>query len=177
MIEKYFVEHCAPTLASIKTGNLFNIPKELQYELEEYFDFFVEKGMKVEILKSRKKLLVYVYRVKKLEQDLLNHEIKTFLETLGYSYDNIEEAILHLKERINNMEEFPHEIGLFLGYPILDVKAFIENSGENYKLIGQWKVYNDVKESMKMFDQFKKCKEVYLASWLQGNNLLKLVVV
>lgn len=26
MLERYLIEHCSPTLASIKTANLFNMP-------------------------------------------------------------------------------------------------------------------------------------------------------
>jgi hypothetical protein len=37
--------------------------------------------------------------------------------------------------------EFPHEIGIFLGYPPEDVAAFIENDGKNYACRTHWKVY------------------------------------
>ena len=44
-----------------------------------------------------------------------------------------------MKRRFNNgqmklktREDFPHEIGLLLGYPLADVKAFIENEGKLY---------------------------------------------
>jgi hypothetical protein len=39
--------------------------------------------------------------------------------------------------------EFPHEIGLFLGYPPEDVAAFIENDGKNYACRTHWKVYHE----------------------------------
>jgi hypothetical protein len=39
--------------------------------------------------------------------------------------------------------EFPHEIGLFLGYPPGDVKSFIENDGKNYACRTHWKVYHE----------------------------------
>ena len=42
--------------------------------------------------------------------------------------------------------KFPHEIGIFLGYPLADVAGFIRNKGRNCKCIGTWKVYGDAFE-------------------------------
>lgn len=176
MIEKYFVEFCAPTLASIKTANLFSISNDYQYELNKYSDFFENKGIKISVLKKDTKTLVYVYRVKKLENDLFNPTIKQFLKQFGYDYDTTLEAIEHLKQRIKTSSDFPHEIGLFLGYPFEDVKSFIKYSGKNYKICGCWKVYSDEKSSLKAFEKFNKCKENYLKQWLKGSDLFRLTV-
>ncbi len=47
MLERYLVEHCSPTLASIKTANLFNMPyaswKELDGQLESLKQQFARK--------------------------------------------------------------------------------------------------------------------------------------
>ena len=48
-----------------------------------------------------------------------------------------------LIERLQNREDFPHEIGLFLSYPPEDVQGFIDNRAHNYKRICAWKVYGD----------------------------------
>ena len=34
MLEKYLIRHCSPTLASLKTANLFNVPFETEEDLE-----------------------------------------------------------------------------------------------------------------------------------------------
>ena len=41
---------------------------------------------------------------------------------------------------------FPHEIGVFLGYPPEDVKAFIKQNGKGAVLCGYWKVYSNIKK-------------------------------
>ena len=55
-------------------------------------------------------------------------------------------AQAHLQDRpastLSGSCAFPHEIGLFLGYPFEDVMGFIENKGENYLCSGCWKVYS-----------------------------------
>ena len=42
--------------------------------------------------------------------------------------------------------DFPHEIGLLLGYPPEDVSGFIENGGKNFLCSGYWKVYKGRQE-------------------------------
>ena len=48
--------------------------------------------------------------------------------------------MVELVRRLNGEEAFPHEIGLFLGYPPEDVDAFIKNGAAGEKCIGMWKV-------------------------------------
>ena len=53
-------------------------------------------------------------------------------------------------------ESFPHEIGLFLGYPAEDVQGFIRNCAAKPKLVGAWKVYGDAEVAKKKFASYKK---------------------
>lgn len=59
--------------------------------------------------------------------------------------------------RLRNNADFPHEVGLFLGYPPEDVRGFIENRASGFKLIGCWKVYGDVDAARKKFESFESC--------------------
>lgn len=56
-------------------------------------------------------------------------------------------------------KEFPHEIGIFLGYPIWDVEGFIEHKGQNYKFCGYWKVYQDVEGAKLKFKEYDRIRE------------------
>ena len=73
-------------------------------------------------------------------------------------------------------EGFPHEIGVFLDYPLEDVVGFIENAGQNYKCSGCWKVYCNECETRKLFAKYKKCREVYRRLWSQGRDIRTLTV-
>lgn len=70
-------------------------------------------------------------------------------------------------------EEFPHEIGIFLGYPLGDVIGFIKNAGHNCKCTGCWKVYCNECEAVRTFAKYKKCKDVYMRLWQQGRSVLE----
>ena len=64
---------------------------------------------------------------------------------------------------------FPHEVGLFLGYPLDDVTGFIEQKGKNYKCCGIWKVYgNPTSRPRMLFRKLKKCSEIYRRLFADG---------
>ena len=87
-----------------------------------------------------------------------------------------DDALGHLKRRLLEKENFPHEIGLFLGYPLRDVIGFIRNEGKNCKCADCWKVYGDEREAKKIFEAFRKCREVYLRLWKEGRSVSNLTV-
>ena len=59
--------------------------------------------------------------------------------------------------KMRSNAEFPHEVGLFLGYPPEDVRGFMENRAAGFKLIGYWKVYGEVDAARKKFESFENC--------------------
>ena len=61
-----------------------------------------------------------------------------------------------MRSRLAQREDFPHEIGLFLGYPLGDVIGFIKNAGQNCKCVGCWKVYCNECEAIKAFAMIEK---------------------
>lgn len=181
MLENGVIRHCAATLAGIKTANMFSYKfsdtDELMWELQEMNGKLNEKGVFVTVLKIREsKALVYVYRKSQLEADLNQKEVKAILAECGYEEAEMEECLNHLKERLAEYECFPHEVGLFLGYPIPDVKGFIEQKGKNYKYSGIWKVYGDVFETQKIFRKLEKCAQVYLRLFAGGRSITRLTV-
>ena len=75
-----------------------------------------------------------------------------------------------------NSEDFPHEIGIFLGYPLGDVIGFIDNAGKNSRCTGCWKVYCNECEAMRTFARFDKCRAVYQKMWAKGRSIVQLTV-
>jgi hypothetical protein len=181
MLEKYLVEHCAPTLASLKTANLFNLPytgeEELEQDLSAWNRCFAGKGVSLAILKKENgRALVYVYRKEALQRDLDRPGAAGLLSRCGYRSTEAGQALETLRERLGQSAEFPHEIGLFLGYPLGDVLGFIRHGGRDCKCVGCWKVYCDECEAVKTFARFKKCTEVYTRLWKAGRSVWQLTV-
>lgn len=181
LLEFALIEHCAPTLAGIKTASLFSYffqGKQLVLEeLEIVNQKLNVRGVYVEALLWREaSVLVYVYRPRYLQAKLYCQETMELLKTYGYADGRVESCIRHLKQRLYDYDCFPHEIGVFLGYPIEDVKGFIENRGKNCKSCGMWKVYCNEWEKIKQFEKFKKCTEVYKRVFEEGRRLSQMTV-
>ena len=180
-MESYLIRHCSPTLASIKAASLFSYSfscgKEFDYDLRKVNQTLNVKGVYIENLRTRDgRALVWVYRKSQLEKRLQERAIGKFLGLYGYQSGHLADAIEKLKERIANAEEFPHEIGVFLGYPLADVKAFIKNGGKHSKHTGCWKVYTDECEAMRLFGMYERCKQVYGKMFSLGKSVMQLTV-
>lgn len=182
MSEYTIVKHCAPTLAGLKTGNLFVISYEdedkLHGDIERMNRAHGHKGLSFVVLRARGgRALIYVYRPKKLASDLDGKETKEILSRLGYGEcPCVESCIRRLSHKIRGCENFPHEIGLFLGYPPEDVRGFMECKGKGFKKCGCWKVYGDVSEAEKLFCKYKKCTCVYMECLARGKSIDELIV-
>ena len=181
MIEKCLIEHCAPTLASLKAANLFNTwceeGENLEAQLACWNQMMNPKGVKLMVLKKwENRALVYVYREEQLARNLKHPEIAHFLKEYGYEKMEPEQCLALLKKKFEAATGFPHEIGIFLDYPLGDVIGFIRNGGQNYKCSGCWKVYCNECEALKMFQKYRKCREVYRNLWEKGRSVLQLTV-
>ncbi len=179
--ERILIEHCSLTLSSLKTASLFAVKFYSKHALNKDVTFwnerFSQSGVKLEILKTgTKSALIYMYRKDMLMNDMNDTLAKDILLRYGYENLNVERAIKKLYKRINVSNEFPHEIGLFLGYPPKDIEGFICNKGENCSLCRYWKVYCDKEESLIKFAKYDKCKEVYKRLWQEGLDIMSLTV-
>ena len=181
MSEDLLIRHCSPTLAGIKTGNLFSCAcpsrKDLTRDLCRLNKKLVPKGIRVLPLRVCKgRALIYAYRPNALECDLADHCSRGLLLQYGYTPEDSNRCVIHLIQRLRSDGEFPHEIGLFLSYPPEDVKGFIENRAANAKCTGVWKVYGDERQARQTFDRYKKCTQTYCERWRSGVELERLAV-
>ena len=181
MSEELIIKHCSPTLAGIKTGNLFSCSytskKKAVAAINRMNSIFVPKGVRILPLKfDGKRMLVYVFRPSKLAKDLSDKNSCELLKSQGYRLLDVKSCIFQLRRRINAGSDFPHEIGLFLGYPPEDVRGFIFHKGNCCKCLGCWKVYGDKALDEAVFAGYRKCREVYGRLWRQGKSVLQLTV-
>ncbi|MBE6020894.1 MAG: DUF3793 family protein [Firmicutes bacterium] len=186
MSDELLIQHCAPTLAGMKTGSMFSCECLSKEEINKYVrrlnSLLGSKGVRILPLKfSEGRALIYIYRPNRLKQDFSDESRVSLLEDYGYTPENPERCVVHLVNRIRTGTDFPHEVGLFLGYPPEDVKGFIDNKKcskdcRNCKCVGNWKVYGDVEKAEKTFRKYKKCTDVYNTKWLDGKSVEKLTV-
>ena len=181
MSEEAVILHGAPTLAGIKTGSLFRCEyesiEEMRISLREWNRRFSGKGLRVVPLSfENNKALLYLYRPERLSRDLSDDAASKILSGCGYCEGSPARCLSCLAKRIQSNEDFPHEIGLFLGYPPEDVRGFIEHRECDLKCVGCWKVYGDEAKAQKTFRLFRKCSEIYRRHWKNGTPIERLTV-
>ncbi|MBQ8057869.1 MAG: DUF3793 family protein [Ruminococcus sp.] len=181
MSEEMIVKNCSPTLAGLKTASMFSCSfgdkSEMVKALCSFNRLLSKKGVRAVPLRYRNgKALIYIYRPKKLSFDLTDDTAHRVLSERGYDVSSPQRCIVELVKRLNRKDDFPHEIGLFLGYPPLDVVGFIENRKDELKCTGYFKVYSDKEKAEKLFAQYKKCTDVYSALVKKGRGIERLTV-
>lgn len=171
--------HAAPALAGIKPANLFSVRGETAAAIEPLLQSYNlrlnRRGIAVRVLCERDSyFLVFVYRPSRLWRELTEDRRRGFLEGFGYSdWSGLEAALRRLGERCRECRA-PHEIGVFLGYPLEDVVGFIENAGERCKLCGYWKVYSDETAARKSFERFTRCRNDLCRRVRGGESIVRL---
>ncbi|WP_110953465.1 DUF3793 family protein [Anaerosinus massiliensis] len=179
--ERLLAFHCAPTLVGIKSASLISCAKDKFADffslLQEYECCLNCKDIFFFVLSnSTKYTLILVYRKSRLQKVLNQIEGEKILTRFGYKKgDSIESHLNHLKIRMSLTKTFPHEIGLFLGYPAEDVSGFIEHKGQNFKLCGYWKVYSDEIRAKALFEKYTKCTNVFCKHLSNGTSIKKLL--
>ena len=179
MGEQELILYCSPTLASLKTGSLFSVrdeePETLRGQIRRMNRMLAGSGVTVMALKLEKKhSLIYVFRAEQLARDLADPETVQILESKGYPQGEAA-CLLTLIRRLGEGGEFPHEIGLFLGYPPKDVRGFIEHPGGGIAG-GPYRVFGDLKAARKTFDRYEKCNRIYRKAFEEGRSLTQLAV-
>jgi hypothetical protein len=182
-LDQLLAFHCAPTLSGLKPANL------ITHEATESFYSSPNANLMVETLKKKDiciekicscstRELTLVYHESRLWAHLQQPQIWGFLVSQGYPMSGDLPSILEaLKRRVTESGGFPHEIGVFLGYPLEDVIGFIRNKGQNSKMCGYWKVYGDTHSAIKQFDQFTKCRDLMINKLIQGMSITQLLNV
>lgn len=179
-MESLLVSCCAPTLAGKKVGNIFNYKKSDKdiNKTTKFWNFQLNPlGIFVEVLRETDSTyLIYVFDKAKLSSLLQQSKVQNFLKSQGFRDFSIGGCLSTLKFKLSSdMDSFPHEIGLFLGYPLTDVIGFIFYQGKCYKKCGQWKVYGNVKTREELFQEFHHCKTCFLNMYNQGFDALEII--
>ena len=161
--------HSAPALLGIKCANLISAAIEASDICDFRQEFESRSRLQMRVLcQCRERQLLYVYHETLLAMQLSQPEIRAFLMQCGYTEDmDLQQMLGTLANRMQ-CGSFPHEIGIFLGYPLADVQGFIENNGKNCLLCGCWKVYSDPETARQTFANYDRCREILCDKLQQG---------
>jgi len=176
-IESMIACFAAPVIDGLKCGHLLNLSRRGQNlssawnaTKDELAARFGVEFLEVAQRSERSSLLILIYDRERLLAAIDGEETRDFLRTCGYNCDVpgdawIDGAFRRLVERFER--GVPHEVGVFLGYPLEDVRGFIENEGRNAKCAGYWKVYGDERAARRTFRAYRR------SEWSGARRLLR----
>lgn len=167
---------CAPVIKEIKAGGMIILSKDMAGIV---WNSLLKSELSVHILyQSSQKIILYVYQKELLTSVLKKPNVQEFLKIYGYLEEDTQAKLKILTERVKTFyrekEEFPHEIGVFLEYPLEDVIGFIKNQGRHFLLSGYWKVYHDIEKAKEIFRSYDRAKEELVKDILDGKTLTEL---
>jgi hypothetical protein len=160
-LEMQMAMQCAPLITGLKISNLLNIRREDFVSMQEIvkhsqFSWYL-------LFENEEKITVLLFHRESLESYLGKRQVRKILKQTGYvnlSFDCIlKEFSIRYRGYMNTKNDFPHEMGLLLGYPTEDVEGFIRHRGDDCLCAGYWKVYANKERKLKIFEKFEKSKE------------------
>ncbi len=168
---------CAPVIKGLTVSNTLTV-KQGEFKIVE--SLLENTPLKCFLLYSGKNEIVLIARVNRLNDHLHNKDVSDYLFEFGYENLSIEYVIEKLYSRFTdfytNSQEFPHELGLILDYPIEDIKGFIKNNGKKELACKYWKVYSNLEESLKKFKEIDKAIDTCLYQIVNGYKLDEIII-
>ena len=170
---------CAPLLAGLKPSNLLIIPMGMEAVLRHSL-----RGTRIAMYLLSEydgKQVFLLYKVNELIVYLTEQNVQRLLLDLGYESGELYSLLQRVSKKYTahkqEKEAFPHELGLLLGYPAVDVKGFMEQAGKNFLYSGYWKVYGNVRETVLLFREFGRAKEYVVRLVKQGYSIAEIMAM
>lgn len=176
-IETQIAFHCAPLLAGLKMSNLLMLQNK---EIDRVTSILKQAGISYFIVAvATEKAAVLLFDRHRLESYLQEEKVWEIFRDMGYQNHTMGKILYTFRLRYEKYllwnQGFPHEMGLLLGYPVEDVKGYILNEGENCLYTGYWKVYGNLTETMALFLQFEKARDVLMEFLANGISIIEVV--
>lgn len=174
-----FAINCAPLLSGYRISIFLVIPDN---QVEKSLKLIGDMGLVTQMLYKRNgKNGVLIFKERELKRYMQNTDVKELLLKLGYYSDFFGDILAEFSKRYQNYADneknFPHELGIFLGYPIEDVIGYLENLGANYLCAGYWKVYKDASFKQEIFKRIQQSQQDMLDNLLCGINFMDAVKI
>lgn len=158
----HLVDLVGATLVGVKPAELLNISLSkcgTKFSHWEECKVCLSKKIQLrEIKKQTGNVQIFFYHLTSLDAALRSKANLKFLQRFGYPEQySVESYVDILVERLNS-NDFPHEIGIFLGYPLKDVLGYIGHSSLKLVKTKGWKIYGNENLSNKRYQSFVQAR-------------------
>ena len=177
----HLVLECSAVLAGVKPASLISLVNRTRpcgrniYQLWQlHHEDLAHRlsDLTLVILQNRPQaVLLLCYNHDHLERHLAHGGIRTLLHKAGYEAGaSCTTLVDELSNRIAGNDSFPHEIGLFIGYPAKDVAAFMGLVKLPFSCQGPWKIYGNPERSLALAEQYRCCRQRMAAILATGTS-------
>ncbi|MDR1597155.1 MAG: DUF3793 family protein [Treponema sp.] len=143
-----------PAIGGIKPASLVRLPRNGMDRAWDTWGKEICRTLDISaahLRESSSGVLALLYR-----RCLLRRALKgppgRYLRSLSYSVGaGLDSCLEHLANRFSDPDQFPHEVGVFLGYPLEDVVDFSAGKPSPYNCRGYWKVYHRPEKAKRAF--------------------------
>lgn len=174
---------CSEVLAGMKPANLISLvnrPRPCGRNLYQLWQSMHHQAIKrlekldFLVLQTKERaLMLLCYDKQQLTRHLEHAGIRTLLQKAGYQREaSVDQLLAELKQRITDRNSFPHEIGLFIGYPAKDVAAFMGLVKLPFTCQALWKIYGNPDRSLHLAEHFRCCRQRMSRLLASGNQHL-----
>ncbi|ABR47325.1 hypothetical protein Amet_1114 [Alkaliphilus metalliredigens QYMF] len=145
---KWVIQQLGPVLLGVKPAEILSFPTNI-YETNNHVEsikHLFESSHKIsckEFYTPNGCMKIFFYNIKSLDNTLMELRNLKFLKGLGYSHDYQMDLYLDLIIEKLQKGEMPHEIGIFLGYPLKDVLGFIGHPSLKLTKVNGWRIYGN----------------------------------
>lgn len=174
--QEHLIYSCAPVFMGVKPAAFMRLDCKEVAKLQKLSLFC---PINIQTIGQSSVTFGLIYIPQLLERVFRMPGVLYLLRSIGYGGDDVEDYVIELIRRIRGAYEnknlFPHEIGIFLGYPLEDVLGFWMGGGKNAKKEGEWKVYSDIERAEEIQFFHQKAVEVVMQA-VKGGDTLEAVV-
>lgn len=172
--------HGAPTINRVKPASLICFKNNQAIQLKDMWGQYKDEVKDIiscsfkEVSRCDEGVNVLFYWDEWLERIIRTKRIGEYLVNVGYKgVSCVDDALDILTEHFK--KGCPHEIGIFLGYPLSDVIAFSSNEKQQCLGVGYWKVFSNMQRAKNAFDLYDKAKLCIINSLESGIKPKKLL--
>lgn len=160
---RWLVDLLGPVLAGVKPAEIMSFKRCDSYarqkitSIEQHMTNLPTLSIRIQEISDGSTKVLFYHR-ESLDSYLNKGTVRRFLATEGYPiYWGLERCIDELLSRFEN-SEMPHEIGVFLGYPLKDVLGFLGRVKLTYQKTQGWQVFGDPTLSDRLYDEIQQAR-------------------
>lgn len=166
-LASFLALECAEVIAGVKPANLISLANKRRSCGRNLYQLWKSHGpsllgeteLEAKVLADRgTSILLIFYRPDALRSLLAEKRVAVVLQKTGYPATATTEDTLSILQSRITADRFPHEIGVFLGYPLKDVVGFMGWGKPRFTCQGPWKIFGNPSESLRLAEKHKRCR-------------------